>query len=200
MTSNNGGDRRAQAARALEQLGIFSVLSAYHPVLAGTIPLGVDLPESDLDLLCQAGDLDVFIRDVEAAYGRLPEFQANRLLIRGRSTALIQFRAEGFAFELFAQDRPPELQEGYRHMVLEARLLELAGESGRDRVRRLRAAGWKTEPAFAHWLGLEGDDPYQALLGLENWTEQELRDRIAARETSEAGKTSDSDGSALNPA
>lgn len=197
---NPQSERCAEAKRVLDHLGIFTVLRAYRPMLAGTIPLGLDLPESDLDLLCQAQDLDAFIRDASAAYGHLPEFRADRIMVRARPTALVQFRAEGFAIELFAQDRPPEAQEGWRHFVLEGRLLELAGDPGLDDLRRLRLAGWKTEPAFAHWLGLDGDDPYQALLELADWDDEALRERIAARERALETKTRDSADSALYPA
>ncbi|MNO76159.1 hypothetical protein D3C76_672280 [compost metagenome] len=36
----------------------------------------------------------------------------------------------------------------------------------RERIILLKTSGWKTEPAFAKALGLEGD-PYEALLELE---------------------------------
>ena len=47
-------------------------------------------------------------------------------------------------------------------MVIEGRLLDLAGESFRHNVIELEQSGLKTEPAFARLLGLNGD-PYEAL-------------------------------------
>jgi hypothetical protein len=36
----------------LEALRVFDLLQAFDPVLTGTIPLAIDIPGSDLDIVC----------------------------------------------------------------------------------------------------------------------------------------------------
>nr|WP_249665381.1 DUF4269 domain-containing protein [Mucilaginibacter sp. Bleaf8] len=60
---------------------------------------------------------------------------------------------------------PSQQQSAYRHLLIEHYLLQLHGESLRKQVISLKNQGYKTEPAFAMALNLEGD-PYLALLQL----------------------------------
>ncbi len=60
---------------------------------------------------------------------------------------------------------PVEQQRGWRHLVVEQRLLALGGEGLLEAVLALRRQSMKTEPAFAAVLKLTGD-PYLALLDL----------------------------------
>jgi hypothetical protein len=157
-----GSPRQRRVGRLLIEHGVLDRLSGHDPVLAGTIPLGVDLPESDLDILCRAEDPDRFLEAVRAEFGAVGEVRT----IGNRPTAVARFELAEYVVELFAQDRPVDEQEGYRHLVVEARLLALGGLEAIDTIRALKAKGLKTEPAFARWLGLTGD-PYHALLDLE---------------------------------
>lgn len=82
--------------------------------------------------------------------------------------------------QIFAQPRPVIEQNAYRHMVVEARLLEIGSARAREAVRALNKAGLKTEPAFARYFHLEGD-PYATLLELERLNADELRRRLPDR-------------------
>jgi hypothetical protein len=161
----DGNERQRSAFQALQSLGVFSVLRDHTPVLVGTLPIAVDVADSDLDIVCEARDLDGFERQVTAAFGACEGFRIKRKLIKGVESVIASFVHAGFPIELFGQQRPVTEQDAYRHMVVEARLLESAGEAARREIRRLKRAGLKTEPAFARYFGLEGD-PYEALLRL----------------------------------
>lgn len=158
-------ERWLLATEVLDRSGILEILREYRVFVAGTIPLGIDVEGSDLDLLCQSNDLGLFLRVVQDHFGHHRDFQAKLGEVGGFATATATFGLEGFFVEIFAQNRPVELQEGYLHFQVERRLLRLAGESGKLALRDWRKRGYKTEPAFAAWLGLTGD-PYQALLDL----------------------------------
>ncbi|MCA0989998.1 DUF4269 domain-containing protein [Guptibacillus hwajinpoensis] len=41
-----GSDKQKKAYIAIEELGIMSELRTYHPVLCGTIPIGIDVEDS----------------------------------------------------------------------------------------------------------------------------------------------------------
>jgi hypothetical protein len=150
------------------------VLRDYYPVLAGTIPLGIDVDGSDLDVICQADDLEAFAGCVRAAYGSCEGFRLRRKSINGLPTVIASFHAYGFPVEIFAQPLPVTEQNAYRHMQVEARLLAIGGDEARRAIHRLKAQGMKTEPAFAQYFGLRGD-PYRVLLELAKLDEITLR-------------------------
>ncbi|MFT3922034.1 MAG: DUF4269 domain-containing protein [Myxococcales bacterium] len=153
---------------------LFRELDAYSPILVGTFPLGVQVASSDLDVLCCAHDLVAFERQLERlldGFWSVP-FQCSRLHTQPEAS-VTRFQWQGFAVEVFAQGVPVHQQAGFRHMIVEGRLLALGGDALRDRVRAEKRAGHKTEPAFARVLGLEGD-PYQTLLTLEGAAQDEL--------------------------
>jgi hypothetical protein len=81
--------------------------------------------------------------------------------------------------EVFASPVEVDLQAGWRHFLVEGRLLDLAGEALRRRVLELRRAGASTEPAFAAALDLQGD-PYAALYRLSQAPDAELRELLIA--------------------
>ncbi|WP_025692339.1 DUF4269 domain-containing protein [Paenibacillus zanthoxyli] len=93
--------------------------------------------------------------------------------VNGKPRVVARFTAGKWPVEIFGQPVPVNRQNGYIHMSVEARILDILGEGFRERVRLLKAEGIKTEPAFAQLLALEGD-PYEALLQLEPLDRREL--------------------------
>src|SRR3712207_6182464 len=63
---------------ALRRAGPLEALAAFDPPVPGTPPLGLDLPASDVDILCHAPDLDAFAAVVGAAFGACDGFFAGR--------------------------------------------------------------------------------------------------------------------------
>ena len=82
---------------------------------------------------------------------------------------------ENWPIEIFGQNITTTEQNGYLHMIIEDRLLNLFGKKLIEQIIQLKSQGMKTEPAFAKILKLEGD-PYLKLLEFNNWTDDELRD------------------------
>ncbi len=169
---------RPAYTEALAQSGVLARLAPFDPHVAGTPPLGLDLPDSDIDILCHAPDPQAFAAAVWAACRDLPGFAMWQWQGRDRPV-VAQFQFAGWLFELFGQGRPVAEQLGWRHFQIERRLLALGGEPLRTAVMACRHAGAKTEPAFAQVLGLAGD-PYAALLTLEALDDAGLRARIGA--------------------
>lgn len=172
-----GSPRQQRAFHTLELLGVFRDLAAFNPVLTGTIPLGIDLPGSDLDIVCYASDLLLFQDRVQTLYGSRPDFHMQRKPVVGEDSVIARFDVEGFPVELFAQAKPVEQQRAYRHMRVESRLLDLGGPEGKAGIRRLRESGLKTEPAFAAYFSLPGD-PYLALLALYPLDDRAVTERV----------------------
>lgn len=169
-----GSSRQRDAYRTLQQYGIMEALKAHGPILAGTVPLGIDLPGSDLDIICEAQDRAGLGRLTEAAFGRLDGYHAYERIVGGIPRFVANFTAGGWPVQIFAQPMPAIKQNGYRHMVIEHRILTVLGDAGAVRIIGLKQSGLKTEPAFAALLGLSGD-PYQKLLELEDWDDRQLK-------------------------
>lgn len=173
------GNARQRAAFALlQKLGLFAALSKYDPILVGTIPLDIDIASSDLDIICEVHNHALFVQRIEHLYGNQAAFSVARQPIGGLETVCVSFQVDGFMLEIFGQPQPVLLQNGYLHLLIEARLLALEGEPLRREIRRLKELGLKTEPAFATYLGLEGD-PFAALLQLSAASDQELQQLLA---------------------
>lgn len=162
---------------ALRRSGALARLAGFDPHVAGTPPLRLDTPASDIDLLCHAPDPTAFAAQLWRQFGAEPGFA----LWQWRGAArpvLAHFRAEGWEFEIFGAAQPVEEQAGWRHFVAERRLLALGGAKLRRAVQAARRRGMKTEPAFASVLGLQGD-PYAALLPLCDAPAEALRALLA---------------------
>jgi hypothetical protein len=158
------GTPRQQAVYALlSGPSIFPPLHAYAPVLAGTIPINIDLPSSDLDILCCFDDSASFYNTVQKAFTGFKGFTIRRMTLHGEDTVVANFTVAGFSIEIFGQHVPVIQQAGYRHMVIEHLVLQERGEAFRQHILSLKQEGYKTEPAFARLLNLKGD-PYHALL------------------------------------
>lgn len=162
----DGNERQRRAFSVIEKYQLFSILEAYDPILVGTIPIGVDIESSDLDILCCWKNREAFLEDLIEHFSLHDNFRLKATSIRGRDTVIVNINLEEFPIEIFGQDRPTREQEGYRHMVVEHKLLMERGEEFRQEIIRLKREGMKTEPAFAKALNIVGD-PYEELLKLE---------------------------------
>ncbi|OYQ36470.1 hypothetical protein CHU95_04395 [Niveispirillum lacus] len=157
----------------------FDRLSMYETGLAGTFPIDLAVSGSDLDILVQADDPLAVGPVLEAAFGGEAGYACRSVRVTDGPALVARFRLGDVPVEIFVQALPVARQMGWRHMMVEARLLALA-PALRPAVRGLKQAGIKTEPAFAQLLALPGD-PYQALLGLEALSDSALADLLAQR-------------------
>lgn len=161
---------------------LFSALSPYTPTLVGTYPLGLQTNTSDFDVACCCQDLSQFERALRSVLLELgtPTALPRRVPLSPEAT-VTNFACDGLPVEVFCQGIPVYEQHGFRHMIIEGRLLSLGSSVRlRERVLALRQAGMKTEPAFAELLGLVGD-PYAAVLQLESQSTAQLTALLARR-------------------
>ncbi|MGB0696949.1 MAG: DUF4269 domain-containing protein [Rhodospirillaceae bacterium] len=164
---------------ALTALRLPDRLAAFDPVVIGTPPLNLAIESSDIDIACSAPELAVFSAFVQSEFGDQTGFALRPVTHLPDPAMVAGFVAQGWQIELFCQNLPTREQWGVRHFYIEKRLLGLAPRL-RDAVLRLKQLGLKTEPAFAQLLDLPGD-PYAALLGLESWSEAQLKALLASQ-------------------
>lgn len=160
----SGNTKQRLAYEVLHRYQVMEKLQAFDPLLVGTIPIAIDTETSDLDIICYCQDEEDFIITTTDLFGSIGGF--NYWQNNKNNTVVANFHLDDFAIELFAQSIPTNQQYGYRHMLVEYRLLQEYGEDFRQQIIQLKQQGVKTEPAFAQVLGLSGN-PFEALLLLE---------------------------------
>lgn len=162
----NGNERQKRAYEVLTRYQIFEKLKNYSPILAGTIPIEIDIEESDLDIICEV-DLN-FEEDFleELSFKKIipaeTEVTVENIMIENEKAIVINFRLEEFSIEIFGQNRPATKQNAYLHMIAEYKILQEKGEDFKQKIIKLKKQGIKTEPAFGILLNLE--NPYEDLL------------------------------------
>lgn len=183
-----GDSGQQRAYHALNELRLFTKLAPFSPVLTGTFPLRLQVENSDLDVICEVHDFNLFQSTLTAEFGAKPDFVLRQVEISGLPTIIATFTVQDLPIEIFGQAVPVKRQNAYRHMVIEARLLALAhksfqwseGNQARSAIQQLKHNGLKTEPAFARYFGLPCINPYEELLLLEDLSDEQLLEHITA--------------------
>lgn len=169
----SGSEVQQAAYHVLQQYNVMEILSPYTPILTGTIPIDIDIEGSDLDIICEVNDFSAFERLLRSEFGDFQDFILTNKIVNRIRRMKANFQLEQFEVEVFGQPIPVTKQNAYRHMVIEDRILRLYNEDFRKQVRSLKRKGYKTEPAFAMLMDLEGD-PYESLLGVESWADEKI--------------------------
>lgn len=159
----NGKPKQIQAFEVLTQNKVLDNLAEFDPILVGTIPINIDIENSDLDIICYWKNKTEFIEKLNSFFDNKSEFKIWETLINNQKSVVANFKIDDFEIEIFGQNIPTKNQNGYRHMIREHEILQSKGENFRLEIIKLKQNGHKTEPAFGLLLGLK-DDPYQELL------------------------------------
>ncbi|MGG4341461.1 DUF4269 domain-containing protein [Paenibacillus lautus] len=169
-----GTAKQKQAALVIDELKLWDHLKPCNPILVGTIPIGIDIASSDLDIICHVTDFARFEQELMSRYSELDSnFTCSSRMVNNVNRTVARFRYKGWEFEIFAQPLPSTKQNGYRHMIVEYKLLQRLGETARQGIIELKRSGYKTEPAFAKLLHITGD-PYEELLKMYHWPEDRM--------------------------
>ena len=161
-----GNNKQKKAYEVLVKNEIMITLEKFAPILIGTIPINIDIENSDLDIICYFVDRNGFEKLLAKKFGNAKRFKIWKNSSQESKVVVANFFVDEFEIEIFGQNIPTNKQRGYRHMLIEHKLLEERGDEFRKRIIELKEKGYKTEPAFAYELGLAGN-PYEALLELE---------------------------------
>jgi len=164
----NGNERQKRAYEVLTKYKVLEKLEPYSPLLAGTIPIEIDIESSDLDIICEV-DLrfeEDFLDDI--AFSRLipydTDVKVENIVVNGEKSIVLNFLLDEFPVEIFGQNKPTMQQNAYLHMIAEYKILQEKGEEFKQKIIELKKQGIKTEPAFGMLLDLE--NPYEDLLKL----------------------------------
>lgn len=158
-----GNPKQIVAYKILTQNKVLETLSEFDPILAGTIPINIDIENSDLDIICYWKNKSEFVSKISSAFQNKMDFKIWETIINENESVVANFRIDDFEIEIFGQNIPSQSQNAYKHMIIEHEILKLKGESFRLEIIKLKQNGLKTEPAFGKLLGFK-NDPYQELL------------------------------------
>ncbi|MBN1649680.1 MAG: DUF4269 domain-containing protein [Bacteroidales bacterium] len=162
----SGNNRQQEAYIELKKLNIFDNLKKYNPLLAGTIPIEIDLPQSDLDIICYCKSHTEFSNQLFKFYEKQSGFKINHKNHKGIASTIAKFKTEKFDIEIFGQSIPSSQQNAYKHMLIEYKILKEKGLAFKTEILKLKSEGYSTEAAFAHLLGIKGN-PFNELLKVE---------------------------------
>ncbi len=161
-----GNSRQQLAYKELLALEIMEKLEAHNPLLAGTIPIGIDISSSDLDIVCHCKDVYPFSKKLIDLFGKQKHFRIQTKLVSKVPTCIANFQGMHFPIEIFGQAISSMQQNAFRHMLIEHAILQEKDSIFTQKIIHLKKSGIKTEPAFAQLLGLKGN-PYHVLLKLK---------------------------------
>lgn len=160
----DGNERQKKAYEILTKYRILEKMKDYSPILAGTVPIEIDIKGSDLDIIFEV-DLKYeqdFLDDLLFCQLISNDVKAEYPIVNGEKCITLNFMLEGFPIEIFGQNKPTTQQNAYLHMVAEYKILQEKGEKFKQKIIELKKQGIKTKPAFGMLLGLE--NPYEDLL------------------------------------
>ncbi|WP_185209552.1 DUF4269 domain-containing protein [Chryseobacterium sp. C3] len=157
----NGNERQKIAYEVLTRYQIFEKLKNYSPILAGTIPIEIDIEDSDLDIICEAKDFTEFEKTLSEMFSEF-DLKIEKIMVNNEQATVLNFKLEEFPVEIFGQNKPATEQNAYQHMIAEYKILQGKGENFKQKIIKLKKQGIKTEPAFGILLNLE--NPYEDLL------------------------------------
>jgi hypothetical protein len=158
-----GNQKQQLAFEVLMKNKILENLTDFDPILVGTIPINIDIENSDLDIICYWKNKSDFIKRIKALFEKESNFGIQEIVIDHRDSVVANFHIDAFEIEIFGQNVPTDLQNGYKHMIIEDKILRSKDENFRLEIINLKEKGLKTEPAFGLLLGLKGNI-YEELL------------------------------------
>lgn len=164
----SGNDRQKESYLLLQEINIMSILHPFDPILVGTIPIGIDIPESDLDIICCVNDPLLIQEYVLQYFSKCRSFSD---YVKD-NVYVANFEYKTLYFEIYATNTATISQYGYRHMIIEDRILNLCDNSFREKILNLKEEGYKTEPAFGYLLKME--ESFSDLITLESLSDADL--------------------------
>lgn len=173
-----GNLKQKQSYKILKNIKIFKILEEFNPILVGTIPIGVDVDKSDLDIVCE---INLKNKDSlkNISTKNFSQFKKFKIIDTFSTTGVvvINFFVDDMEIEIYASKVSSFETNGYRHMIIEERILSCCSLKFKEKIVALKKSGIKTEPAFAKLLKLNGN-PYEELLNLEFLSDEEIVDKL----------------------
>lgn len=166
---------RPKMAILVSELKLLEIFRNQQPFIAGTIPLGIDNPDSDIDFLVSFAHIEDFALICRQAFLKQDEFELGSGKTEDSEYALCRFNYKGVPVEIFSSSISTFKQNAYVHFEVEEKILKYAPHEWRSEIMKLKRSGVKTEPAFAMMMKNMTGDAYQYLHTLQKKSIADLR-------------------------
>lgn len=157
----SGNPKQRKVHQLLVDFKIVETLKNYNPLVVGTIPIEIDLEESDVDIILQTDNFEELFHKLNDLFQNFDQFSIE--FKPNENILICNFSIEKIPFEIYAEKKPTHLQYGFLHMIKEHQIIQKFGKKFQNQIIQLKKQGYKTEPAFAKLLNLKGN-PYEELL------------------------------------
>lgn len=152
--------RYTECLGLLDRFGILAKLRNFSPEFVGSIPIQVDLPRSDIDIVCTIGP---GLMDALESFSRFSEFKLSERDLGGVPSIVCRFLLNNEKVEIVSQPIQSRKQISFLHLEVEKEILRTREDAFRLKVIEEKKKGKSTEEAFAGLLELQGD-PYSSLI------------------------------------
>ena len=102
----SGTLKQQQAYAVLTKYAVLDALHAFEPVLAGTIPININIESSDLDILCCWQQKEEFTKKIIEYFSSNKSFTIREKIIHSQPAVIANFFIDGFEIEIFGQNIP----------------------------------------------------------------------------------------------
>lgn len=120
-----GNLKQKQSYKILKNIKIFKILEEFNPILVGTIPIGVDVDKSDLDIVCE---INLKNKDSlkNISTKNFSQFKNFKIIDTFSTTGVvvINFFVDDMEIEIYASKVSSFETNGYRHMIIEERIFK----------------------------------------------------------------------------
>ena len=100
----SGNPKQQSAYQILNENRIIEQLAEFKPILVGTIPINIDIENSDLDIICYVQDKEKFRQSLLSHFQQEKDFKISENQTLNALKA--NFFIEDFEIEVFCQNIP----------------------------------------------------------------------------------------------
>ncbi|PBJ11917.1 hypothetical protein BSF42_26500 [Flavobacterium sp. ACN6] len=105
-----GNQKQQSVFQLLTKYKVLENLSAFNPILVGTIPINIDIENSDLDIICYWKNKADFIEKIEQVFGKEKNFVIRETVINNQESVVANFNIDFFEIEIFGQIFQPKIK------------------------------------------------------------------------------------------
>lgn len=106
----NGNQKQIRAFEILTQNKILLNLVEFDPILVGTIPINIDIENSDLDIICYWKNKIDFIEKLHSFFARENDFTIREAIINESESVIVNFKIDDFEIEVLDKTFPPKIK------------------------------------------------------------------------------------------
>jgi hypothetical protein len=167
----HGTKKQFRLYETLIKSNLLNTLSLFTPVVVSTICIGIDINDSDIDIICtyqNFADYKQFIKQKFKTYQHFDIWER-----KNTNEIVCTFKFDGFLFEIFSSNIPVTQQNAYLHLTAMHKMLSLSNSLLKNKIIEFKKNGLKSEPSFAKLLHLKGD-PFEEIKQLACYSNEAI--------------------------